>query len=479
MGTARAGVEREKGMSTSAQQLARQAKRLAVAFGVAFLFCVAAYTARSAVLRSMGRETRTAAMDIVNTSGLNVELLASMRSWLRHREVLLQDLVDESLARRAANLRGLESEGSFRSLMERDWSRFLATRTYPGERELQPEVSALLRQANGSADRALAALEAGDAPGAERIFDEQVQPTFDTLDERLKSLQAINGRVTASRSALIASIDRRVKRLSIVFDIACALTTVGAGVLALLLTREYFRAAVRLVSELELFSSRIAHDLRGPLGTTRLSVEMAARDPGASRATRDRLSRASRSLQSLADIVDGLLSLAGLMAGAGVRRGERASVLPVLEDVREELEPAAREKGVDLGAAQGTDCEVACSPGALASIARNLVGNAIKHMGDAPVRRVSMRVRSEEGRGWARIEVADSGPGIPRSLQPRVFEPFARLAPFKEEGLGLGLATVQRFAQLLGGRVGLESREGAGSTFWIELPRPAASSRAR
>lgn len=461
-------------MATPAQRVAGQAKRLAVAFAVVFFFCLAAYTARSMVLRSRAREVRTAALEIANTSGLNVELLSSMRTLLRQREVLLDDAVDQSAAT-AERAQDVQGELGYRALIQEDWGRHLTTRTDPGEREQQPKVSTLLRQADDYADRTRAALDAGDVRGAKRIFLGSVEPTFDELDDALKSLQTINAQATWNLSGKIAATDRQVKRLSVVFDVVCSLLTVGAAVLALLLTRAYSRAVVSQVSELELFSSRVAHDLRGSLGSAKLSVDLAGRDLALSPASRERLARTSRSLQEMADVVDGLLSLAGVMAGVQAREGVRADVKPVLQGVREELLPAAREKGIELGAAEGPDCKVACAPGVLASIARNLVGNAIKHMGESPVRRVSMRVRTEGSGNWARIEVADSGPGIPRSLQPKLFQAFARLAASEAPGLGLGLATVQRIAQRLGGRVGMESREGAGSAFWVELPRTAAT----
>jgi signal transduction histidine kinase len=460
-----------------AQHLAAQSKRLAVAFAVVFFFSVAAYTAASAALRSTAAEVRTSALEIVNSSGLSVDLLASMRTRLRRREVLLYEFTERAVAERggAAGLQPMvASEGQYRALMEDDWDRYLGTSLSPGEREVQPMVGASLLQVDVLTDRAIAAVSAGDARGAQRLFEGQIKPTLDALDLGLKSLQTINTLETWRLSRKIVDADRRAGLLALVFGVVCGVLSAGAALLALLLVRQHARSAVRLVSELELFSSRIAHDLRGPLGSARLSVDLAARDPALGSEARKRLARTGRTLRDTADILDGLLSLAGMIAGSEARQ-ERADAKAVLEGVRDELLPDARERGIELFAAEGPDCEVACSPGVLASIARNLLGNAIKHMGDARVRRVSMRVRAEGAKDRARIEVSDSGPGIPPSLQPRLFTPYARIARPEVSGLGLGLATVQRLAALLGGRVGLESREGAGSTFWVELPRAAAS----
>jgi signal transduction histidine kinase len=99
----------------------------------------------------------------------------------------------------------------------------------------------------------------------------------------------------------------------------------------------------------------------------------------------------------------------------------------------------------------------------------NLVGNAIKYMGDAPTKRVLIRARDE--RQMVRIEVEDTGPGVPEEFRERIFDPFVRAAAVSTPGLGLGLATVRRLAEAHGGAVGLESGVGKGSRFWVVLPK--------
>ncbi len=102
---------------------------------------------------------------------------------------------------------------------------------------------------------------------------------------------------------------------------------------------------------------------------------------------------------------------------------------------------------------------------------QNLVRNAIRHMGEAPRRLVIVRVRSA-GR-FVRVEVQDTGPGIPELVRRNLFQPFVR-GTGTVPGLGLGLATVKRLAEGYGGRVGFQASPGSGSTFWFELPRAAA-----
>jgi len=96
----------------------------------------------------------------------------------------------------------------------------------------------------------------------------------------------------------------------------------------------------------------------------------------------------------------------------------------------------------------------------------NLLGNAVKFVkkGDMP----DVRIWAEEREGWARIWIEDKGIGISSDLLPRVFDMYSR-GSNSYEGTGIGLALVRKVTQRMGGRTGVESEEGRGSQFWIEL----------
>ena len=106
----------------------------------------------------------------------------------------------------------------------------------------------------------------------------------------------------------------------------------------------------------------------------------------------------------------------------------------------------------------------------------NLLGNAVKFVkpGETP----EICVGADRRDGWARIWVEDKGIGVSKDMLPRVFEMFSR-GRKGYEGTGIGLALVRKVAQRMGGRAGVESEEGKGSRFWVELKVGKTSPQAK
>jgi signal transduction histidine kinase len=111
---------------------------------------------------------------------------------------------------------------------------------------------------------------------------------------------------------------------------------------------------------------------------------------------------------------------------------------------------------------------VACCPGVLSTILSNLLGNAAKYTRGSPVRRIT--VRALRIGGMTRIEVEDTGPGVPPDLEASIFEPYVRAPSATQPGLGLGLATVKRLVDGHGGAVGVRRAAQGGAIFYLELP---------
>jgi signal transduction histidine kinase len=137
----------------------------------------------------------------------------------------------------------------------------------------------------------------------------------------------------------------------------------------------------------------------------------------------------------------------------------------VVEEVRSEANGAVEVLVVPWRG----DIVFPCAPGILGSVLSNLVRNAVKYIGEGAEKRVTIRVLPNDDA--PRVEVQDTGPGLPEALATHIFEPYVRGPGNAQPGLGLGLSTVRRFVEAHGGRVGVESSPGRGSVFWFRLPR--------
>ena len=218
------------------------------------------------------------------------------------------------------------------------------------------------------------------------------------------------------------------------------------------------------------FLASASHDLRQPVAAIGLITDLLqARltDP-ALRSLTDRLMRAVHSMESL---LKGLLDLSRLDSGTVDVQRRAVRLQTLLEAIATHEAESARHKGLTL-TVRPTPAVVWTDPVLLEQILRNLVGNAIRHTQRGGVL-VGVRAR---GTQWV-IQVWDSGPGIAPTDLPRIFEAFVQLGnPGRDrsQGLGLGLAIVQRAASLLGHTLSVSSRVRRGSCFSVSVPTTTA-----
>jgi thioredoxin-like negative regulator of GroEL/anti-sigma regulatory factor (Ser/Thr protein kinase) len=166
-----------------------------------------------------------------------------------------------------------------------------------------------------------------------------------------------------------------------------------------------------------------------------------------------------------------------LKLGQGVRlKVERVDLKALLQQAAEEVRPLARRKRIALRLTLPRgEAWVYGDRDWLYQAVLNVLSNAVKYTPEGG--RVAVRLLL--GRDRYGIAVADTGPGIPKEEQEKVFEPFYRASTRGEvEGTGLGLALVKRVLEAHGGEVRLRSRLGQGSLFLLALPRPRPGQRA-
>jgi signal transduction histidine kinase len=172
-------------------------------------------------------------------------------------------------------------------------------------------------------------------------------------------------------------------------------------------------------------------------------------------------------------LVDELLDLARLEAGEVTFAREPVDVAELLHDCAARFAPRSEEAGVlrEVEALSALP-PVTGDADRLGQVFSNLVDNALKHArGAAGGGRVGLHAGLEEGR--VAVSVTDNGPGIPAADLPRIFERFYQVDKSRARrgsGVGLGLAIAREIIQAHGGRIGVESVEGLGTRFRVELP---------
>ncbi len=226
-------------------------------------------------------------------------------------------------------------------------------------------------------------------------------------------------------------------------------------------------AAVRSDLAKSRFLAAASHDLRQPMHALSLFVGVLRGQalPASSRELVDSISRAASAMGAL---FEGLLNLSRLDAGVVVPRMQPVALDLLIEQLALEFGPQAQARGLQLRAHPSATV-VQSDPALLGRILRNLLDNAIRHTARGAVLIGCRRA----GAGAVRVEVWDTGPGIPPEEHERVFWEFHQLGnPERErsKGLGLGLAIVRRTAALLRHPLVLRSRVGRGTVFGLTLP---------
>jgi two-component system sensor histidine kinase SenX3 len=220
------------------------------------------------------------------------------------------------------------------------------------------------------------------------------------------------------------------------------------------------------------FVANVSHELKTPIGALGLLAETVstADDPAVVVSLSEQILREA---DRLARIVDDLLDLSLVEAQEAPVR-DRIPVRVVLDEAVERLRPLALARGIPLrDELPDEDLVVTCDAGQLVSAITNLLDNAIKYSDEGASVDVRAYADGDAATGRVVIEVRDHGIGIPTTDLERIFERFYRVDKARSRatgGTGLGLSIVRHVAQVHGGEVTVESREGDGSTFRLILP---------
>ncbi len=245
------------------------------------------------------------------------------------------------------------------------------------------------------------------------------------------------------------------------------------GVLALYAELDTQAEQLRQASDLKSrFLSYMSHEFRTPLGSILSIASLLADelDGPLSPEQHKQVSFVSTAARELSDMVDDLLDLAKIEAGRISISPAWFDMLDLFSALRGMFRPIVDTSAVDLIFEEPVGLpRLYTDDKKLAQILRNFISNSLKF-----TQRGEVRISASlEGEQEVRFAVSDTGIGIPPELHGALFEDFVQVdSPLQKRlrGTGLGLSLCKRFAELLGGRVGVQSQPGIGSTFYVVIP---------
>jgi two-component system, OmpR family, heavy metal sensor histidine kinase CusS len=222
------------------------------------------------------------------------------------------------------------------------------------------------------------------------------------------------------------------------------------------------------------FSADIAHDLRTPVNNIRGEAEVALVRARTADEYREVLGSCLEEAVRLSDLISDLLFLARAESPLTLLRRERVNVAELLDGVRDYYQATAEDGGVSLTTAEGAEPVIAELDRALVQRAvGNLVSNAVAHTASGGSIVLATTLGTGAEASTVRIEVSDTGEGIPPEALPKVFDRFYRVDTSRSQasgGTGLGLAIVQSIMLLHGGSVGIDSQVGQGTRVTLRMP---------
>jgi signal transduction histidine kinase len=338
-----AGKSRTASTRASASSQALGARGLGNLLLLLFAMTVLSFVASTLVSQGRARGISRAAIQIATNAAPSIGHLSTARTELRHAEIALDDYLDAVVA--GQDVDGLEPaiHESLDSI-DREWAVYKSLPMFSGESALWRSVESGRARVGATVDEALRRANAGEGEAGEAVMNGQMKPAVNELDDALLATVNFDAQQAARLASAIDVLRRSANRWLAVLEPISVLLSIVAAITATIVVRRYSRLMELRVEELEQFAGRVAHDIRSPLSSVALTLDLAKRTKSSYEEACPRLDRARGTLQRINQLIDGLLVFA---RAGGAPTGERvANVHEVLTSVVEEMRPIAAEKDI-------------------------------------------------------------------------------------------------------------------------------------
>lgn len=218
------------------------------------------------------------------------------------------------------------------------------------------------------------------------------------------------------------------------------------------------------------FLSSMSHELRTPMNAILGFAQILEYEDSLTEDQRDSVHEISKAGRHLLHLINEVLDLSKVESGHVDLSIEPVELHPLVDECQSLIGPLAEERGISLAMPVLPRLFARADRVRLKQVLINLLSNAIKY--NRPGGGVRLYVQRAVPGEILRIAVADTGLGIAPERLGELFQPFSRLDAERGEveGTGIGLTITRRLVEMMGGSVGVESKVGAGSTFWVDLP---------
>jgi len=218
------------------------------------------------------------------------------------------------------------------------------------------------------------------------------------------------------------------------------------------------------------FLSNMSHELRTPMNAILGFSQLLEMSPDLSEEDMEGVQEIGKAGRHLLELINEILDLSRIESGKLNVNIDKVLLRPLAEECLSIVADHAAKSDLELSLAMPDDLPVWGDAIRLKQVVLNLLSNAVKY--NRPGGRVDLSAGPADARGMVRIEVRDTGQGIPADKQDQLFKPFERLNnEFSGiEGTGIGLTITRQLVHLMHGDIGLDSTLDVGTTFWIELP---------